>query len=130
MSSRNRKNKLAWTERLGGRRSECREKIQHGGQQRRRDWNEPRRDQRDAGRNTEYHLSASNREPDLKQDILELKSALNASRTVTDNLKTQLRKAEKANDILKEELESTRNKLNDQIEESNRLDEIYDELEQ
>jgi len=66
----------------------------------------------------------------LKQDILELKSALNASRTVTDNLRTQLRKAEKVNDTLKEELDSTRKKLNDQIEESNRLDEIYDELEQ
>ena len=61
---------------------------------------------------------------------MELKSALNASRTVTDNLKTQLRKAEKVDDILKEELERTRNKLNNQIEESNRLDEIYDEPEQ
>ena len=77
--------------------------------------------------NTISVLLAKNQ--NLKQDILELKSALNASRTVTDNLRTQLRKAEKV-DTLKEELDSTRNKLNAQIEESNRLDEIYDELEQ
>ena len=49
---------------------------------------------------------------------------------MTDNLKTQLRKAEKVNDTLKEELDSTRKKPNVQIDESNRLDEIYDELEQ
>ena len=49
---------------------------------------------------------------------------------MTDNLKTQLRKAGKVNDTLKEELDSTREKLNDQVEESNRFDEIYDELEQ
>jgi len=49
---------------------------------------------------------------------------------VTDNLKTQLRKAGNVNDTLKEELDSTRKKLNDQVEESSRLDEIYDELEQ
>ena len=49
---------------------------------------------------------------------------------MTDNLKTQLRKAGNVNDTLKEELDSTRKKLNDQVEESSRLDEIYDELEQ
>ena len=49
---------------------------------------------------------------------------------MTDNLKTQLRKAEKVNDTLKEELDSTRKKPNVQIDESNRRNEIYDELEQ
>lgn len=39
-------------------------------------------------------------------------------------------KAEKANDTLHNELKQTRHKLKEQIEETNRLDEIYDDLEQ
>ncbi|XP_078355095.1 uncharacterized protein LOC144639688, partial [Oculina patagonica] len=48
----------------------------------------------------------------------------------TEKLKTQLTKAEKANGTLQNELEQTRHKLYKQIEETDRLDEIYDELEQ
>ena len=67
---------------------------------------------------------------ELKQEILELKSALNANQRETEKLKTQLAKAEKANDTLRNELNHTRTKLNDQIEETNKLDEKYDDLEQ
>ena len=41
---------------------------------------------------------------ELKQEILELKSALNANQRETEKLKTQLTKAERANDTLKNEL--------------------------
>ena len=66
----------------------------------------------------------------LKQEIKELKAALNTNQRETEKLKTQLTKAEKANDNLQNELEQARHKLNGQIEETNRLDEKYDELEQ
>ena len=42
----------------------------------------------------------------------------------------RLTKAEKANDTLRNELNHTRIKLKDQIEETNKLDETYDDLEQ
>ena len=67
---------------------------------------------------------------ELKQEILELKSALNANQRETEKLKTKLTKAEKANDTLRNELNHTRMKLKDQIEETNNLDEKYDDLEQ
>ena len=67
---------------------------------------------------------------ELRQEILELKSALNANQRETEKLKTQLTKAEKANDTLRNELNHTRIKLKDQIEETNKLDEKYDDLEQ
>ena len=67
---------------------------------------------------------------ELKQEILELKSALNANQRETENLKTQLAKAEKANDTLGNELKHTGIKLKDQIEETDKLDEKYDDLEQ
>ena len=67
---------------------------------------------------------------DLKQEILELKSALNANQREMEKLKTQLTKAEKANDTLRNELNHTRIKLKDQIEETYKLDEKYDDLEQ
>ena len=67
---------------------------------------------------------------ELKQEILELKSALNANQRETEKLKTQLTKAEKANDTLRNELNHTRIKLKDQIEETNKLDKKYDGLEQ
>ena len=66
---------------------------------------------------------------ELKQEILELKSALSANQRDKEKLKTQLSKAKKANDTLRNELSHTRMKLNDQIEETNRLDEKYDYLE-
>ena len=66
----------------------------------------------------------------LKQEIKELKAALNVNQRETEKLKTQLTKAEKANDNLQNELKRARHKLNGQIEETNRLDEKYDELEQ
>ena len=53
---------------------------------------------------------------ELKKEILELKSALNANQRETEKLKTQLSKAEKANDTLGNELSDTRMKLDDQIE--------------
>ena len=58
---------------------------------------------------------------ELKQEILKLKSALNANQRETEKLKTQLTKAEKANDTLRNELDHTRMKLKDQIEETNNL---------
>ena len=67
---------------------------------------------------------------ELRQEILELKSALNANQRETEKLKTQLTKAEKANDTLTNELNHTKMKLKDQIEETNNLDEKYDHLEQ
>ena len=67
---------------------------------------------------------------ELKQEILELKSALNANQRETEKLKTQLTKAEKANDTLRNELNHMRIKLKDQIEETYKLDEKYDDLEQ
>lgn len=67
---------------------------------------------------------------ELKQEILELKSALNANQRETEKLKTKLTKAEKPNDTLRNELNHTRMKLKDQIEETNNLDEKYDDLEQ
>ena len=45
---------------------------------------------------------------ELKQEILELKSTLNANQRETEKLKTQLTKAEKANDTLRNELNHTR----------------------
>ena len=60
---------------------------------------------------------------ELKQEILELKSALNVNQRETEKLKTQLTKAEKANDTLRNELNHIRMKLKDQIEEMNKLDE-------
>ena len=66
----------------------------------------------------------------LKEDLLELKSALNANQRETESLKTQLLEAKKANSILQNELKRTRNILHEQREETNRLDDIYDELEQ
>ena len=66
----------------------------------------------------------------LKQEILELKFAPNANQRETEKLKMQLSKAEKTNDTLRNELSHTRRKLNDQIEETNRLDDKYDDLEQ
>ena len=66
----------------------------------------------------------------LQQELKELKAALNANQRETEKLKTQLTKAEKANDALQKELEQVRHKLYRQIEETNRLDENYDELEQ
>ena len=65
---------------------------------------------------------------ELKQEILELKSALNANQRETEKLKTQFTctKTEKANDTLRNELKHTRIKLNDQIEETNKLGENYD----
>ena len=66
----------------------------------------------------------------LKQEIKELKGALDANQRETEKLKTQLTKAEKANDNLQNELEQARHKLYGQIEETNRLDKKYDELEQ
>ena len=65
----------------------------------------------------------------LKQEMLELKSALNANQRETEKLKTQLTKAEKANDALRDELNHTRIKLKDQIEEMNNLGGKYDDLE-
>ena len=67
---------------------------------------------------------------ELKQEILELKSALNVNQRETEKLKTQLTKTEKANDTLREELNHIRMRLKDQIEEINKLDEKYDDLEQ
>lgn len=67
---------------------------------------------------------------ELKQEILELKSALKASQRETEKLKTELGKAEKANVTLTKELKHVRMKLNDQIEEMNTLEEKYDDLEQ
>ena len=67
---------------------------------------------------------------ELKQEILELKSALNVNQRETEKLKTQLTKAEKANDTLRDELNHIRMKLKDQIEEMNKLDEKHDDLEQ
>ena len=67
---------------------------------------------------------------ELKQEILELKSTLNANQRETEKLKTQLTKAKKANDTLRNELNHTRIKLKDQIEETNKLDEKYDDWEQ
>ena len=66
----------------------------------------------------------------LKEEIKELKAALNNNKRETEKLKIQLTKAEKANDTLHNELKQTRHKLKEQIEETNRLDEIYDDLEQ
>ena len=66
----------------------------------------------------------------LKEEIEELKAALNNNKRETEKLKIQLTKAEKANDTLHNELKQTRHKLKEQIEETNRLDEIYDDLEQ
>ena len=62
---------------------------------------------------------------ELKQEILELKSALNANQR-----ETNLTKAEKANDMLRNELNHTRMKLKYHIEEMNNLEEKYDDLEQ
>ena len=59
---------------------------------------------------------------ELKQEILELKSALNANQRETEKLKMQLTKAQKANDMLRNEVNHTRIKLKDQIEETNKLD--------
>ena len=67
---------------------------------------------------------------ELKQEILELKSALNANQRQTEKLKTQLTKAKRANDTLRNELNDTRIKLKDRIEETNKLDEKYYDLEQ
>ena len=67
---------------------------------------------------------------ELKQEILELKSALKVNQRETEKLKTQLTKAEKANDTLRNELNHIRIKLKDQIEEMNKLDEKNDDLEQ
>ena len=67
---------------------------------------------------------------ELKQEILELKSALNANQRETEKLKTNLTKAEKASDTLRNELNHTRMKLKDHIEEMNNLEEKYDDLEQ
>ncbi|XP_078383171.1 uncharacterized protein LOC144665747 [Oculina patagonica] len=66
----------------------------------------------------------------FKEEIKELRAALNTNKRETEKLKTQLTKAEKANGTLQNELEQTRHKLYKQIEETDRLDEIYDELEQ
>ena len=65
---------------------------------------------------------------ELKQEILELKSALNVNERETEKLKTQLPKAEKANDTLRDELNHIRMKLKDQIEEMNKLNEKHDDL--
>ena len=67
---------------------------------------------------------------ELKQEILELKSALKVNQRETEKLKTQLTKAEKANDTSRDELNHIRMKLKDQIEEMNKLDEKHDDLEQ
>ena len=67
---------------------------------------------------------------ELKQEILELKSALKVNQGETEKLKTQLTKAERANDTLRDELNHIRMKLKDQIEEMNKLDEKHDDLEQ
>ena len=67
---------------------------------------------------------------ELKQDILELKSALKVNQRETEKLKTQFTKEEKANDTLRNELNHIRMKLKDQIEEMNKLDEKHDDLEQ
>ena len=66
---------------------------------------------------------------ELKQEILELKSALNANQRETEKLQTQLTKAEKVNDTLRNELNHTKSELKDQIEETNKLDETYHDLE-
>ena len=66
----------------------------------------------------------------LKQEILELKSILNANQRETERLKTQLTKAETEKDTLRDELNHTRVKLKDRIKEMNKLDEKYDDLEQ
>ena len=57
--------------------------------------------------------------------IKELKAAVNANQRETEKLKKQLTK--KANDNLQNKLEKARHKLYGQIEETNRLDEKYDE---
>ena len=67
---------------------------------------------------------------ELRQEILELKSALNANQREMEKLKMPLTKAENANDTLRNELNLTRMKLKYQIEEMNNLDEKYDDLEQ
>ena len=67
---------------------------------------------------------------ELKQEFLELKSAINANQRETEKLKTQLTKAKKANDTLRNELNHTRIKLKDQIEKTNKLDEKCDDFEQ
>ena len=67
---------------------------------------------------------------ELKQNILELKSALKVNQRETEKLKTQFTKEEKANDTLRNELNHIRMKLKDQIEEMNKLDEKHDDLEQ
>ena len=54
----------------------------------------------------------------------------NANQRETEKLKTQLTKAEKGNETLRDELNHTRIKLKHQIEEMNNLDEKYDDLEQ
>ena len=67
---------------------------------------------------------------ELRQEILELKSAVKVNQGETEKLKMQLTKAEKANDTLRDELNHIRMKLKDQIEEMNKLDEKHDDLEQ
>ena len=67
---------------------------------------------------------------DLKQEILELKSVLNANQREMEKLQTQLTKVKKVNDTLRDELNHTRMKVKDQIEETNKLDQRYDDLEQ
>ena len=67
---------------------------------------------------------------ELKQEILELKCALNVNQREAEKLKTQLAKTEKANDALREEVNHIRMKLKHQIEEMNKLDEKHDDLEQ
>ena len=67
---------------------------------------------------------------ELKQEILELKFPLKVNQRETEKLRTQLTKAEKANDTLRDELNHIRMKLKDQIKEMNKLDEKHDDLEQ
>ena len=67
---------------------------------------------------------------ELKQEILELKSALKVNQGETEKLKMQLTKAERANDTLRDELNHIRMKPKYQIKEMNKLDEKHDDLEQ
>ena len=58
----------------------------------------------------------------LKDEIKELKAALNNNKRETEKLKIQLTKAEKANDTLHNELKQTRHKLKEQYSSKNSLE--------
>ena len=67
---------------------------------------------------------------DLKEEIAQFKAAFQSQKRDLEKMKSTLEASMNANLALKKELDATKKKLKDEIEESKRLSEELDDLEQ